>query len=114
MDSKNLNNNDDIKYMIKKFCYEFEYKYFKFISFAFTKYYRKLETKEKLNKIKEDFIMEIKQLIKNYYGQKEFSVNLPYFFTDSDIEESDEDSSRNFEQIYQWAKGLPPFNIKEL
>ena len=109
-----MKNDDDIKNMIKMICNSFEYKNFKFISFAFTRYYGKQETKDKLKKIKEDFVDEMKKLVKNFYGQNALSVVFPYFFIDSDLENPDDDSLRNRQEIIQWAKGLPSFNIKEL
>ena len=89
-----MKNDDDIKNMIKMICNSFEYKNFKFISFAFTRYYGKQETKDKLKKIKESFVDEMKKLVKNFYGQN--------------------DLSGVFQEIIQWTKGLPSFNIKEL
>ena len=114
LDSQDMKNDDDIKNMIKMICNSFEYKNFKFISFAFTRYYGNKETKEKLKKIKEDFVDEIKKLVKNFYGQNELSGVLPYFFFNSDLKDPDYNSLINRQEIIQWAYGLPLFNIKEL
>ena len=51
--------------------------------------------------------------VEDFYGKK-LDYTLPYYFIDSDLEEVDEKSIEVREEILNWAKGLPPFNIKDL
>ena len=97
--------------MLKMICNTFEYRYFNNISFVFTRFCSKRKELEKIRKNKEEFVMQLKELIKKFYGQDELPGTLPYFFINSDLDEPDHDSLRAREEILHWVSCLKPLHI---
>ena len=102
---------ESIQTMLKMICNTFEYRYFNNISFVFTRFRSEREESEEIRKNKEEFIMQLKELIKKFYGQDELPGTLPYFFINSDLNEPDHVSLRAREKILHWVSCLKPLHI---
>ena len=111
MNSQEMKISEDIQTMLKMICNTFEYRYFNNISFVFTNFYGYRKELEKIRNNKEEFVMQAKELIKKFYGKNELPGTLPYFFINSDLDESDDYSFRAREVILHWASGLKPLHI---
>jgi len=55
--------------------------------------------------------MQAKELIKKFYGKNELPGTLPYFFINSDLDEPDDHSLNERENIFNWASCLKPLHI---
>ena len=111
MNSQEKRFSEDIQTMLKMICNTFEYRYFNNISFVFTRFCSKRKELEKIRKNKEEFVMQLKELIKKFSGQDELPGTLPYFFINSDLDEPDHDSLRAREEILHWVSCLKPLHI---
>ena len=111
MNSRENRISEAIQTMLKMICNTFEYRYFNNISFVFTRFCSKRKELEKIRKNKEEFVMQLKELIKKFYGQDELPGTLPYFFINSDLDEPDYDSLRAREEILHWISCLKPLHI---
>ena len=109
MNSRDMKFSEDIQTMLKMICNTFEYRYFNNISFVFTRFCSKRKELEKIRKNKEEFVMQLKELIKKFSGQDELPGTLPYFFINSDLDEPDVHSLEEREKIFNWARCLQPF-----
>lgn len=111
MNSRENRISEAIQTMLKMICNTFEYRYFNNISFVFTRFCSKRKELEKIRKNKEEFVMQLKELIKKFSGQDELPGTLPYFFINSDLDEPDYDSLRAREEILHWISCLKPLHI---
>jgi len=111
MNSRKNRISEDIQTMLKMICNTFEYRYFNNISFVFTNFYGYRKELEKIRKNKEEFVMQAKELIKKFYGKNELPGTLPYFFINSDLDEPDDHSLKERENIFNWASCLKPLHI---
>ena len=99
---------DDLQNSIKMLCNAFidDPRIFKNMAFVFTKFYGK--KKEKENSVR--LVDNIKNIIDNFYGKYNDQYSFKSFFVDSDLDEPDDDSLIEKEEIIYWAKKLPILN----
>ncbi len=92
----------DLQEFIKIYCNIFNFEIFNHLGLVFTKTYDK--NKNRLNslksKIKNEFANNVKKIIENFFDRK-LNKDLPCFFIDADLEDVDDDSSKERSKIIE-------------
>jgi len=104
----------NLQEMIKIYCNIFNFEFFSHFGLVFTKAYCSQEELDILKPIKIDEYKEkIKKIIANFYNKKLYS-DLPCFFLNSNLNNTDKSSLKERERIISWAKGLTKLNVENL
>lgn len=96
--------------MIQMICNQFPFEIFQNICFVFTHYYGH---RDKLEKEKKYKTTQIIRILKDIY-KKKIEEQLEYFFVDSDLDEPDVNSKKEYIKIMKWIKDLTFINNKEI
>lgn len=104
----------DLQEILKIYCNIFDFEFFKHFGLVFTKAY---VSQKKLDELKPKKIIEYKnkfeQIIENFYNKK-LNCDLPCFFIDSDLDDTDKNSLEERKRIISWAKRLTKLNVGSL
>lgn len=105
----------DMQEIIKIYCNIFDFDFFKSMGLVFTRAYEKKKKKfEKLKSIKKTLYRTyVKDIIEQFYNKK-LNNDLPCFFVDSDLDDIDENSLKERDNIITWSKSLNKLNIEKL
>jgi GTPase Era involved in 16S rRNA processing len=105
----------DLREIIKIYCNIFDFDFFNNMGFVFTRAYEKNKKQfEKLKSIKKTvYRAYIKDMIEKFYNKKLDNI-LPCFFVDTDLDDIDENSLEEKDNIITWAKSFRKLNVEKL
>ena len=105
----------DLQELIKIYCNIFNFDIFNHMGLVFTKTFGK--NKNRLNLLKSmkksEYMNNIKNIIEKFFNRK-LKKDLPCFFVDSDLEDVDDDSSKERDKIIEWAKNSSKVDVNNL
>lgn len=105
----------DLQELIKIYCNIFNFEIFNHLGLVFTKTYDK--NKNRLNSLKSkkknEFVNNVKKIIENFFDRK-LNKDLPCFFIDADLEDVDDDSSKERSKIIEWVKNSSKIDVNQL
>ena len=104
----------DLQEILRIYCNIFNFEFFNHFGLVFTKAYvpQKVLKELKSKKITE-YKNKFKQIIEKFYNKK-LNCDLPCFFIDSDLEDTDNNSLKERKRIISWVKGLTKLNVRNL
>lgn len=105
----------DLQELIKIYCNIFNFDIFNHMGLVFTKTYEK--NKNRLNSLKSkkknEFVNKVKNIIENFFNRT-FDKEFPCFFVDADLEDVDDDSSKERDKIIDWVKNSSEIDVNQL
>lgn len=95
----------DVQELIKIYCNIFNFEFFNHMGLLFSKTFEKKERKlRELKEIKRsEYREQVKEIIENFFNRK-LDNELPCFFLDSDLDDTDDDSLDEKKKIIDWIK----------
>jgi len=105
----------DVQELIKIYCNIFNFEFFNHVGLVFSRTFEK--KKNKLRELKDikihDYRQQVKEIIENFFDRK-LDNELPCFFVDSDLDDTDDDSLEEKEKIINWIKRSDKINLDNI